>query len=163
MARMQDRCGEAARISKSLSSSEESCEKGPRSMIECSIGGNGAQCTTMAAEVIAFVEDLATTDTTEVTREEVDVAVRELKNGKALGSDEIVAELVKNGGKVMVDWFWELLREVWRTKRVPQEWKNAILIPLHKKQSRKDCNNYRGIALLSVPGKVLSLILHCRP
>ena len=117
---------------------------------------------TVAAEVIANVEDLATTDTTEVTREEVEVAVRKLKNGKAPGSDEIVAELVKNGGQVMVDWLWELLREVWRTKRVPQDWKNAILIPLHKKQSRKDCNNYRGIALLSVPGKVLSLILHNR-
>ena len=98
----------------------------------------------------------------EVTREEVEVAVRKLKNGKAPGSDEIVAELVKNGGQVMVDWLWELLREVWRTKGVPQEWKNAILIPLHKKRSRKDCNNYRGIALLSVPGKVLSLILHSR-
>ena len=87
-----------------------------------------------------------------------------LKNGKAPGSDEIVAELVKNGGQVMVDWLWELLREVWTTKRVPQDWKNAILIPLHKKQSRKDSNNYRGIALLSVPGKVpiLSLILHNR-
>ena len=71
----------------------------------------------MAAEVIANVEDLATTDTTEVTREEVEVAVRNLKNGKALGSDEIVAELVKNGGQVMVDWLWKLLREVWRTKR----------------------------------------------
>ena len=59
----------------------------------------------------------------------------------------------------MIDWLWELLREVWRTKQVPQEWKNAILIPLHKKQSRKACDNYRGIALLSVPGKVQSLTL----
>ena len=117
---------------------------------------------TVAAEIIVDVEDQATNDTTEVTREEVEVAVRKLKNGKAPGSDEIVAELVKNGGQVMVDWLWELLREVWRTKSVPQEWKNAILIPLHKKRSRKDCNNYRGIALLSVPGKVLSLILHSR-
>ena len=30
--------------------------------------------------------------------------MRKLKNGKAPGSDEIVAELVKNGGQVMVDW-----------------------------------------------------------
>ena len=45
---------------------------------------------------------------------------------------------------------------------MPQEWKNAILIPLHKKQSGKDCDNYHGIALLSVPEKVLSLILHNR-
>ena len=36
---------------------------------------------------------------------------------------------------------------------------NAILIPLHKKKDRKVCDNYRGIASLSVPRKVLSLIL----
>ena len=39
------------------------------------------------------MEDQATTDTIEVTREEVEMAVRKLKNGKAPGSDEIVAEL----------------------------------------------------------------------
>ena len=95
------------------------------------------------------VEDQAAPDTTEV-------AVRKLKDGRAPESDEIVAELVKNGGQAMVDWLWELLREVCRTKRVSQKWKNAIMIPLQKKQSRKD------YALLSVPGKVLSLILHSR-
>ena len=110
-------------------------------------------------EVTTNVEDRSTSDTAEVTREEVKKAMSKLKNGKAAGSDEIVAELVKNGGEAMVDWLWELLREVWRTKQIPQEWKNAILIPLHKKKDRKVCDNYRGIALLSVPGKVLSLIL----
>ena len=34
-----------------------------------------------------------------------------------------------------------------------------MLVPIHKKNDRKVCDNYRGIALLSVPGKVLSLIL----
>ena len=113
---------------------------------------------TVAEEVIAGVEDLSTADTAEVTREEVEHAVNKLKNGKAAGSDEIAAEVVKGGGQAMIDWLWELLREVWKTKQVPQEWKNATLIPLHKKD-RKVCDNYRGIALLSIPGKVLSLIL----
>ena len=53
---------------------------------------------TVAAEMIVDVEDQATTVITEVSREEVEVSVRKLKNGKALGSDEIVAELVKNEG-----------------------------------------------------------------
>ena len=90
------------------------------------------------------------------------MAVRKFKNGKALGSDEIAVALVKNVGQAMVAWLQELQREVWGTNQVPQEWKNAILIPLHKKQSGKDCDNYHGIALLSVPEKVLSLILHNR-
>ena len=92
----------------------------------------------------------------------MECAVSKLKNGKAVGSDEIAGEMVKHGGQAMIDWLWdpELLKEVWKTKQVPQEWKNAILIPIHKKKCRKVCDNYRGIALLSIQGKVLSLILH---
>ena len=70
----------------------------------------------VAEEVIVDVEDQATSDITEVIREEVEIAVSKLMNGKTAGSDEIVAELVKNGGQAMVDWLWELLREVWRKK-----------------------------------------------
>ena len=38
-------------------------------------------------------------------------------------------------------------------------WTNATLTPLFKKKDRTQCNNYRGISLLSVLVKVLSLIL----
>ena len=38
--------------------------------------------------------------------------------------------------------------------RVPDEWKKAIIIPLFKnKGSRLDCENHRGISLISVPSK----------
>ena len=59
----------------------------------------------------------------------------------------------------MTDWLWELLSDVWRTKQVPQELKNAILIPLHKKQSRKVCENFVVLLCSEFHGKVLSLIL----
>ena len=104
-------------------------------------------------EVIANIEDQSTSDTADVTREEVEKAVGKLKNGKKAGGDEVVAELVENGGQAMIDWLWELLKEVWRMKQIPKEWRNAILIPIHKKKDRKVCDNYRGIALLSVLGK----------
>ena len=44
---------------------------------------------------------------------------------------------------------------------MPQEWRNATLIPMFKKD-RKHCDNYRGVSQLSVPGKVLALILLAR-
>ena len=111
---------------------------------------------TVAEEVIAGVEDLSTADRAEVTREEVEHTVNKLKNSKAAGSDEIAAEVVKDGGQAMIEWLWELLREVWKTKQVPQEWKNATLIPLHKKKDRKVCDDHQGIAMLIIPGKVLT-------
>ena len=114
---------------------------------------------TVAEEAMASLEDLSHVDTPEVTREEVERAVKRLRNGKAADEDGIVPELLKNGGTSLVDWLWELLLEVWKTGQVPEEWKRAMLVPLHKKRDRKICDNYRGISLLSVPGKVLSLAL----
>ncbi len=43
---------------------------------------------------------------------------------------------------------------------VPDDWKEAIIVPLYKGNgSRSDCSSYRGISLLSVPGKVYGRIL----
>ena len=109
--------------------------------------------------VVEELEDRSEVEITQVTREEVEQAVRKLQNCKAAGEDEIVAELLKNGGDAMIDWLLEILQEVWKTKQVPSEWKKAVLVPLHKKKDRKTCDNYRSISLLSVPGKVLSLVL----
>ena len=113
----------------------------------------------MAAEVLAEVEDNGDIDTPDVTREEVVKAVRRLQNGKAAGDDRIVAELLKSGGETVIDWLTELIQEVCQTRKVPQDWRNATLIPLFKTKDRTQCNIYRGISLLSVPGKVLTLIL----
>ena len=114
---------------------------------------------TVAEEALAGLVDHSQMDEPEVTREEVEKAVGKLRNGKSAGDDRIVAELLKNGGEAMIDWLWELLQTVWRTRQVPSEWKSATLVPLHKKKDRKVCDNYRGISLLNVPGKVLALIL----
>ena len=92
--------------------------------------------------MLAGVMDNANVDTPEITREEVEKAMGKLKNGKAAGNDNITAELLKNGGEAVVDWVTELVQEVWRTRQVPQEWKNATLVPLFKKKDWKICNNY---------------------
>ena len=45
-------------------------------------------------------------------------------------------------------------------ERVPAEWKKAIIVPLFKnKSSRLDCENYRGISLISVPSKAFMRVL----
>ena len=50
----------------------------------------------------------------------------------------------------------------WESGTVPTDWRKAQIVPVHKKGSRTQCKNYRGISLLSVPGKVYATVLDKR-
>ena len=47
-------------------------------------------------------------------------------------------------------------------EELPEEWKESIIVPTHKKGNKTDCNNYRGISLLPATYKILSKILLSR-
>jgi hypothetical protein len=51
---------------------------------------------------------------------------------------------------------------MWNKEELPQQWKESIIVPIHKKSDKTDCNNYRGIFLLSTVYKTLSNILLVR-
>ena len=42
---------------------------------------------------------------------------------------------------------------------MPQQWKDAIIVVLHKKKDRTECGNYRGISLVAHAGKILLKII----
>ncbi|KAI3372952.1 hypothetical protein L3Q82_023399, partial [Scortum barcoo] len=44
----------------------------------------------------------------------------------------------------------------------PLEWQTGVVVPLFKKGDRRVCSNYRGITLLSLPGKVYARVLERR-
>ena len=46
--------------------------------------------------------------------------------------------------------------------KLPEEWKESIIVAIHKKEDKTDCNNYRGISLLPTTYKILSNILLSR-
>ena len=48
---------------------------------------------------------------------------------------------------------------VWDQEELPAQWKQSVIIPLHKKKDKLDCSNYRGISLLCQCSKVFSSIL----
>jgi hypothetical protein len=95
----------------------------------------------------------------DITEKEVEDAMRRLKNGKSAGIDDIQPELLKNGGREMNKILAHLCNMIWRTGEVPRDWRDGIIIPLPKKGNLSDCNNWRGITLLSIPGKVLASII----
>ena len=66
---------------------------------------------------------------------------------------------MKAGGQTMISTLTTLVNTCWTSKMVPDEWRKGITVKLPKKGNLADCNKWRGICLLSIPGKILSTIL----
>ena len=56
----------------------------------------------------------------------------------------------------------ELVHDVWRECSVPGDWRDAILLPIPKKGDLSSCDNWCGISLLDVVGKVVARMLQVR-
>jgi hypothetical protein len=37
----------------------------------------------------------------------------------------------------------------WNGEELPDQWKESVIITVHKRDDKTDCNNYSGISLLS--------------
>jgi hypothetical protein len=88
----------------------------------------------------------------------VEIAFGKLKRYKSPGTDQILAELIKAGGETLCSHIHKFICSVWNKEELPQQWKESIIVPIHKKSDTTDCNNYRGVSLLSTVYKMLSNI-----
>lgn len=95
----------------------------------------------------------------EITKDEVEMALKAMKRGKAAGDDGITVDLLKDGGYIVLEKLAKLFSECLRTTKVPQAWKNANMILVHKKGDVKDLRNYRPISLLSVVYKLFTKVI----
>ena len=55
-----------------------------------------------------------------------------------------------------------LCNSIWKTKIWPNDWKKSIYIPIYKNSDKKECGNYRTIALISHASNILLRILQKR-
>jgi hypothetical protein len=92
------------------------------------------------------------------SREEIEGALKYLKNNKAASA----AELLKNGGPNLVDALHAVIQQTWTGETLPRSWTEGVLCPVYKKGDKLDCKNYRGICLLNVTYKVFAKILYDR-
>ena len=96
------------------------------------------------------------------TMQELTDAIRSLVNGKAVGPDGVSVELFKitlNGDPTVRRRLHDSVGRIWRGDDAPPQWKDAIIIVLHKKKDRTECGNYRGISLVAHVGKILLKII----
>jgi hypothetical protein len=60
----------------------------------------------------------------------VEIAIQKLKSYKSLGTDQILAKLIKAGGEMLYSEIHKLICSVWNKEEVPQQWKESIIIPI---------------------------------
>ena len=78
---------------------------------------------------------------------------------KAPGKDDITPEVIKHGKPALLHHMHVLFLLCWKEGTVPRDMRDANIVTLYKNEGdRSDCNNYRGISLLSVVGKVFARV-----
>jgi hypothetical protein len=63
---------------------------------------------------------------------QVELATEKLKSHKLPGIDQIPAELIKTGGKVIRCEIHKLIISIWNKEELPEEWKESITVPIYK-------------------------------
>jgi hypothetical protein len=95
-------------------------------------------------------------------REEFDKALKNLKNKKAAGIDGIQAELWKEAGEEVKNRLFQIIRDIYATGEMPEDYIKSIIIPIPKKAAAKKCEEFRTISLLSHASKILTKIIFQR-
>ena len=98
----------------------------------------------------------------QISISEIRKATLSLKNGKSRGPDFILNEFLKYGIDNMLHYLHALFNKIFDTGYFPDIWGDGFIVPLHKKGSIENVENYRGITLLSVVGKLFTSILNAR-
>ena len=98
-------------------------------------------------------------DTGPPTIQEIKLALREMKSGKAPGIDNITTEILKADIETTVREMHKLIGEIWVAEEIPQDWKRGVIIKLAKKGDLTNCGNWRGITLIVTTAKIMGKVI----
>ena len=111
---------------------------------------------TFSRKVVKLLDD-------EITKEDILIAAKKLKNKEAVGYDTICNEMIKCLVKTkFIDVIQQVFNIVLVNSCYPQLWKIGFLSPIFKSDDSFDPSNYRGIAVTSCFGKLFTLTINRR-
>jgi hypothetical protein len=82
-------------------------------------------------------------DNTAVLATDSDPAIvsRKQKNGKVLGIDNIPPDIFKEDIEPTVEITNPLFKKIWSTGEIPNDWKQGLIIKIHKKGDVTNCKS----------------------
>ena len=86
--------------------------------------------------------------------------LRNLKRSKSPDLDDILPSLLKDVTSCLAEPLTYLINMSLRTGQVPNEWKQAKVLPNFKSGNATELGNYRPISILPVLSKVLERVVH---
>ena len=98
----------------------------------------------------------------EISLDEIKLGAYILRNGKAPGYDSISNEMISSLLNAKPETVKCLFNAILQQSTVITTWNTSMILPIYKKGSKMDPENYRGISLLSCIGKLFSAILNQR-
>jgi len=92
----------------------------------------------------------------------VEKAIKEMRNKKATGDDDVPADVLKlfvdDGLKIMT----KLINTIYETGEWPKDFMEVTMIALKKKPQATECNDHRTINLIAHTAKIVTTILRRR-
>ncbi len=107
-----------------------------------------------AAAIAEEIEPLRVT-----TRQTVE-KIKEIETNKSTGMEHLSGMVVKDALMAVPHHLSRLFNDSLGSETIPNEWKRATVVPIHKKGPRSNKNNYRPISLLPTPIKILEKLVH---
>jgi hypothetical protein len=96
-------------------------------------------------ELDISLDDLKRQFVHRIQESEVKDVLKRMKGDKTMGPDAIPIEVWRSLGDVMIVWLTKLFNLIFRSNKMPDEWRRSILVPIFKnKWDVQSCTNYRG-------------------
>ncbi|KAF2890558.1 hypothetical protein ILUMI_15615 [Ignelater luminosus] len=88
--------------------------------------------------------------------------VLDLKDGKALDTDDIPAEVIKNLGERVLQNPFQLVTNIYKTGEMPTDLTKNVVISIPKKAKSYECDKHRIMSLTTHASKILTRIIRKR-